>query len=203
MTSHEDPKTRSTVAGIVLAAGAAERMGRPKQLLPYRGAPLLQHAVGAAVESRLDTVVVVTGAFGSEVEAELRLDRAALVRNPDYRRGNMSSLECGAVRVPEAGAVILLMGDHPDIRVSVIDQMISLWEDDSPWAAVTAYRDRVAHPFLLSRSALDEATITGGPKLLWRLLAEDDTGKVARLRVAGPAPTDVNTPDDYQQLLGE
>ena len=68
---------------------------------------------------------------------------------------------------------------------------------------MTQYEDRVAYPFLLSRQFLDEAVVMGGPKLLWRLLAEDDSGKVVRLRVAGPAPLDVNTPEDFEQLTLE
>ena len=193
----------SSVAGIVLAAGAAERMGEAKQLLPHRGHSLLQHAVDVAEASQLGPIVVVTGAYGDDVEASLRLERATTTRNLDFRRGNMSSLEAGAEAAPDAEALILLMGDHPEIRVEVVDQMVALWIDSRPWAAVAAYADRVAHPFLLSRPALDEAIALGGPKLLWKLLAEDDTGRVVHLPVDHPAPIDVNTPADYERLTGE
>lgn len=192
----------SGIAGIILAAGAAERMGEAKQLLPHRGLPLLQHAVDVAEASQLDQIVVVIGAHGDEVEESLRLDRATTTRNLDFRRGTMSSLERGAEAAAGAEALILLMGDHPEMRVEVVDQMVALWIDNRPWAAVTAYSDRVAHPFLLSRSALAEAIALGGPKLLWRLLAEDDTGRVVRLPIDHPAPIDVNTPEDYDRLLG-
>ncbi len=191
------------VVGVVLAAGAAERMGNAKQLLPYKGAILLQHAVDAAEASRLDGVRVVTGAYADEVEAALRVDRAVTVRNPDFRRGNMSSLEVGAAAAPQADAVMLLMGDHPGVKVAVIDEMLELWRRQRPWAATAAYRDRVAHPFLLSREALDESIQIGGPKLLWRLVAEDQTGRVLQLEVDAPAPDDVNSPEDYRSLLAE
>ncbi len=115
------------IVGVVLAAGAATRMGRPKQLMPYRGVPLLQHAVETAERSQLDRVVVVTGAYADDVEGELHTSRAVTVRNPDFRRGNMSSLECGALAVPEAGSYLLLMGDHPDVSVDVIDALVDLW----------------------------------------------------------------------------
>ena len=36
------------VAGLVLAAGGSSRLGRPKQLLPYRGATLLDHVLATA-----------------------------------------------------------------------------------------------------------------------------------------------------------
>jgi len=191
------------VVGVVLAAGAARRMGKPKQLLPYREVALLQHAVDAAESSTLDRVVVVTGAYADEVEGALRVERATTVRNPDFRRGNMSSLSCGAQAAPHAGAYLLLMGDHPNVGVDVIDAMVALWREEQPWGAVVAYTDRVAHPFLLSLAALDEAEAIGGPKLLWRLLGEDATGRVVRFRVERDAPVDVNTPDDYERLLAE
>ena len=192
----------SRVTGIILAAGAAERMSETKQLLPHRGLPLLQHAVNVAEASRLDQIVVVTGAHGDEVEGTLRLERATTVRNPDFRRGNMSSLECGAAAAADAEAFEVLMGDHPGVQVAVIDEMVELWRGGHPWGAVTEYSDRVAHPFLLSRAALDEAIAIGEPKLLWRLLAEDDTGRVVHLQVDHPAPIDVNTPEDYDRLIG-
>jgi molybdenum cofactor cytidylyltransferase len=171
--------------------------------MPYRRVPLLQHAVDAAEESRLDRVVVVTGAYADDVEGELRTARAVTVRNPDFRRGNMSSLECGALAVPDAGAYLLLMGDHPHLGSDVIDAMVSLWHEEQPWGAVAAYRDKVAHPFLLSQAALDEAIQIGGPKLLWRLLAEDGTGRVVRVQIDRDAPADVNTPEDYDDLIGD
>lgn len=189
------------IVGIVLAAGASRRMGTPKQLLPYRGVALLQHAVDAAEESTLDRVVVVTGANADEVEGALRVDRAVTVRNPDFRRGNMSSLECGALVDPQAGAYLVLMGDHPDVGVDVIDTMVDVWRTEQPWGAVAAYRDRVAHPFLLSHAAVAEASAIGGPKLLWRLLGEDATGRVVAVQFDRTSPTDVNTPEDYDRLL--
>ena len=177
-------------------------MGKPKQLLPYRNAPLLQHAIDAAEASQLDRVIVVTGAYADEVEEGIRVDRAVTVRNPDFRRGNMSSLECGALAAPHADAYMLLMGDHPDVSVAVIDKLVDLWRREAPWAAVCAYQDRIAHPFLMSRAALDEAIAIGGPKLLWRLFGEDETGRVVRVELDQGAPLDVNTPDDYGELLG-
>ena len=51
----------TTIAGIVLAAGRARRMGRDKRLVPIGGVPMVVLAVRAALEAGLDPVVVVTG----------------------------------------------------------------------------------------------------------------------------------------------
>ena len=191
------------VAGIILAAGEAQRMGKLKLLLPFRGAPLLQAAIDTAEASRLDKVVIVTGAFAEAIESKIRTTSSTLARNPDFRRGNMSSLESGVAEVADADAVVILAGDQPDVAVDVIDGLIDLWQAKRPWAVVTEYDDRIAYPFLLSGDALHRAIAMGGPKLLWRLLAEDRSGRVAMMQVAGSAPHDINTPEDFNRLTGQ
>jgi molybdenum cofactor cytidylyltransferase len=190
------------IAGIILAAGASQRMGEPKQLLRYRDKPLVQAVVDVTEASRLDEIVVVTGVYGDSVEAALRLGRATSVRNPDPTAGNMSSLEIGARAAPDADAVVVLVGDQPGVDPEVVNGLIDLWHAKRPWAAVTQYEDRVAYPFLLSDQALREAIEIGGPKLLWKLVAKEESAKVARLRIATPSPLDVNTPEDFDRLTG-
>ena len=60
----------SRVAAVVLAAGGSTRMGRPKQLLPFRERRRLRHAVEVAVAARCDPVVVVLGAYADRLRDE-------------------------------------------------------------------------------------------------------------------------------------
>jgi len=46
------------VAGIILGAGAASRMGQPKLLLPWKGEALIRHAARTALEAGLEPVLV-------------------------------------------------------------------------------------------------------------------------------------------------
>ena len=228
------------VTGVVLAAGAAERMGRPKLLLPFRGSTVLNTTIAAVEASRIGRVIIVTGARAETVEASLgtvicsspsgggaaegggggRGSRQSpvasrqpdgpspdlapsftVVRNPDYRRGNMSSLLTATDDDPDAGAFIVVPGDQPMIRVGVLDAMVDLWIEEGPWAAVTAYSDRIAHPFLLSRTAIESMEEMTGEKVLGRLLVDTPDDRVVQLSVPFGAPRDVNTPEDYEALL--
>ncbi len=58
---------RERIGAVVLAAGAASRMGAPKQLLPFEGASLVRRAAQAAIAAGCEPVVVVTGSHAKEV----------------------------------------------------------------------------------------------------------------------------------------
>ena len=189
------------VTGVVLAAGASERMGEPKLLLPLGGSTLLNTTLASVEASLVDRVIVVTGAGAKAIEPSIVTDRASIVRNPDYRRGNMSSLLTAVAADADAAAFILVPGDIPTVRTDVIDRMVSLWRDVRPWAAVTSYTDGVAHPFLLSREAFDTAAKTSGNKVLGRLLIESGDQRVVRLNVEVAVPPDINTQEEYNALL--
>ena len=189
------------VVGVVLAAGASERMGRPKQLLSLGDTTVLGVAVANAAASRLDRVIVVTGAHAADVEAGFVPGRAEVVRNPDFTRGNMSSLLVGVHAAGEAVAVLHLLGDMPDVGTGMIDRFVDLWETQRPWAAIAAYSDREGHPILLSAGALPALRSLRGPRALWRFLEEAPAGRVDRIAFDHPIPIDVDTPEDYDRLL--
>jgi molybdenum cofactor cytidylyltransferase len=229
------------VTGVVLAAGASERMGGSKLLLPFRGSTVLNTTIAAVEASRVGRLIIVTGARAEAVEASLgtvisspsgggaaegggggrgsRQPPAAsrqpegpspdltpsftVVRNSEYRRGNMSSLLTATAEDPDAAAFIVVPGDQPTIRVAVIDAMVDLWIREEPWAAVTSYRDKIAHPFLLSRTAAESMEDLTGEKVLGRLLVDTHDDRVMRLSISHIAPRDVNMPEDYAELLEE
>ena len=187
------------IVGVVLAAGRGERMGEQKQLLPYAGTTLLGKAVGEAEASSLDRVVVVLGASADAVESSLDPARAIVVRNPDYTRGNLSSLQVGVGAAAEHDAIVHLLGDMPGVDADLIDQVVDAWKRDPRPVAVTRYRDRMAHPFVLGATITADLDRMDGPKAVWRLIqAAPD---VLEIDVDRDAPIDVDTPADYERLL--
>lgn len=189
------------ITGIVLAAGASERMGAPKLLLPYRDGIVLSGTVEAVATSTVDRVVVVTGPEAAGIDKVLDAFDVSVARNADPSRGNMSSLLTAADEDTQAGAFILVAGDLPTIRSAAIDALTDLWEATAPWAAVTTYTDRIAHPFLLSRDAIAELRPRQEEKLLWTALIESADRRVVHVECTHAAPLDVNTPADYQRLV--
>lgn len=187
----------SEPVGVILAAGLATRMGRPKQLLGYRDGTVLGSVLGAARSSRLRRVAVVLGAYEREIRDSVDLSEAWVAVNPAPERGTLSSLQVAAETTGNA-PLLLLMGDMPGIAPAVIDAHLSAWDDDPAWLRTTAYTDSVGHPLMLSPELIGGLGELVGPKPLWHLTQDERTRS---LQVDGPMPVDVDTPGDYSEAL--
>jgi molybdenum cofactor cytidylyltransferase len=80
------------VGCIIAAAGRSERVGLPKQLLPIRGKPVLQHVVDLARTMRFSSTVVVLGYKWQEIILSINFVGCKVVRNEDFNGGLASSL---------------------------------------------------------------------------------------------------------------
>src|SRR5881296_842591 len=71
------------LAGVVLAAGASERMGRPKALLDFRGRPFAVRILEALEALDVKSRVVVLGPDAARVRPSLATHECVIVENPD------------------------------------------------------------------------------------------------------------------------
>ena len=185
--------------GLVLAAGGSARLGRPKQLLPYRGATLLDSVVETARACRFDQLLVVLGGSAEEIREEVDLDGAGVVVNEGFGGGCASSIAAalGAVD-PRSEVLVLLLGDQPGVTPDAVRALIA-GRGGAP-LAVCRYDDGRGHPFAFSRPTFADLSTLHGDKAVWKLL-EHRPQDVAEVPVAGPIPRDVETWDDYRAVL--
>lgn len=101
---------------VVLAAGASARLGRPKQLLPYLGKTLIEHAVRTAIASGAAEVVVVVGAEADAVRARLHGLPVRVVRNGAWVEGMGGSIRRGVAALGETiDCAVVALCDQPKI----------------------------------------------------------------------------------------
>lgn len=188
------------VTGLVLAAGSSRRLGRPKQLLPYRGATLLDAVMGVARGCGFDQLLVTLGGAAEGIRARVDLSGARIIDVPDHRHGCASSLRHAIPAVqPRADGLVLLTGDQPGIRPETVDALLS--EAGNSSAAVCRYTDGVGHPFWFHARMFGELAALHGDKAVWTLL--ENTPEAVEIAVEGTVPPDVDTWEDYQMLLAE
>jgi molybdenum cofactor cytidylyltransferase len=182
-----------SVVGVILGAGFSRRLGRPKQTLSLGDTTLLGWVVREAEASSLDRIVVVA-------RTDLDAKRADVVR-PDERDTTCSaSLKAGLAAVGACDAVMLLLGDTPEVDASVIDGVRAAWESTRPWALVTRYDSGLGHPLSFAADALPSLHALRGEKAVWKLL-ESEPERVEHARIERPLPRDVDSWDDYEALL--
>ncbi len=194
------------IAGVVLAAGTSSRLGRPKQLLELQGKTVLQHVVDAAGSAGLDEVLVVLGHLADEVRGSLSLPaRARVVVNADYAAGQSTSLRAGLAALEDspAEAAVVLLGDQPLVREEAIRAVAQAFRETGASVVRARYGARIGHPILLARRVWRSAReLQGdvGARGLIGELADVEPQRVQDVELAGPAPEDIDTPEQYERL---
>lgn len=187
------------MVAVLLAAGGSRRLGAPKQLLRLAGQPLVRRAALAALGSRAERTVVVTGAAAEAVEAALTGLAVEIVRCPDWEQGLAASLRAGIAAACARGeaSVLLLLADQPAVDAALLDRLI---------AAHAAGRELVACHY----GGAPGVPALFAPRFTRELLAlEGDRGAKTVLERAGavlatlPFPDgalDVDTPGDWERV---
>ena len=195
----------SSTAALVLAAGGSRRLGRPKQLVPWRGRPLLEQVVASVSRWPVDRVVVVLGAFAEEILDEVDFGEAVVAINEGWEEGIASALRVGLdilSREPKMSRVFVVLGDQPEIPSGVPGALLEAAQAGTRPAIVPVYRYEHSNPVLFDRS-------------LWeRLMAlEGDAGAanflrahpelVQEVRFPQLPPRDVDTEADVADLTAD
>jgi molybdenum cofactor cytidylyltransferase len=187
------------VSGLVLAAGGSSRLGRPKQLLPYRGATLLDAALRTARAARFDQLLVALGGAAAAVRTAVDLTGADVVVNDAYGSGCSSSIAAAMASLDARCTVlVLLLGDQPGVAPQTVAALLA-GRGDAP-VAVCRYDDGRGHPFAFGREVFADLGALHGDKAVWKLL-DARPHDVAEVAVPGPVPLDVDTWDDYEAVL--
>lgn len=146
-----------TVAGLLLAAGAGRRMGRPKALLHDRdGRSFLDRGVGSLLDGGCATVTVVLGADAEGAREVLASTRrhppATVVVAEDWSEGMGASLRAGLASLRDAPdeAVLVSLVDLPDVGGDVVRRVLTAGAGADSLVRA-AYDGRPGHPVLLGR----------------------------------------------------
>ena len=201
---------RTTVAGVLLAAGEGSRFGQPKALVEFNGQTLAERGVHLLRAGGADPILVVTGAVPIE------LSGTRTVYNPAWRTGMGSSLRAalqalsgsGPSPAPapapasaaDVGAVVVALADQPLVGAEAVARLIAAYRDGIS-VAVAAYDGQPRNPVLLAREHWPEviATATGDQGARAFLRARPDLVTLVECADTG-RPDDIDTPADLARI---
>jgi molybdenum cofactor cytidylyltransferase len=185
---------------LILAAGESRRMGSPKALLEFQGETFLDRLIGL-FSPRCSPVIAVLGANRETVRAGLRrAGEALIVENPDFRLGQLTSMQCGLRAVPAcADGVLFTLVDHPAVASATIDALLDC-SAPAP-LRIPRFEGRRGHPIWIAKSLIPEFVALPAGSSAKDVVTQHAEG-IAYLDVDDPGIlADVDDPAAYASLL--
>ncbi len=115
---------------FILAAGASRRLGRPKQLVPFDGEPLLRRQCRIALTSDIGSVFVILGCKAAECAALIADLPVGVMINDGWEEGMAASLRLAARQAIDdaADALLILHGDQHGVTSNALRQLHAAWQ---------------------------------------------------------------------------
>lgn len=202
-TSAVQPKAEGRVIGVLLAAGGSSRLGTPKQLLPFAGKTLVEHALNILLQAPVDEVIVVLGAHADEIAPLVQKPRVRVVVNPRWEQGQSTSLHAALDALPpDCAAMVFVPCDMPWIPPQLIADIIATWRKTGKPLVATLGGEVRGIPALIARELFHELTSIPGDQGC-RTLIRSDSSRAALVRADPALLADVDTPEQYQAALEE
>lgn len=184
---------------VILAAGAASRFGRCKQLTEFQHKPLLQHVIDEAKQLDAQELVVVTGRWHdaiSEAQRNGTISSVTLIKNDRWQRGMSSSIALATECIADScDQLLVLLSDQILVTADQLKALVELAGTDN---ACASFKNTLGPPAVFSAalfpSLLSLSEVVGAK----RLLLNSDY-KVRKMRLDAAA-WDIDTPEDLERL---
>ena len=175
-------------------------MGKPKQLLPLHGLPIIEHSLKTLSAGGACPLVLVVGAMHDDLAPIGKRYGAHIVRNP-APDGDMASSVLAGLNATDHNitGVLIHPGDYPLVQPKTIEVLIDRHNQAQSDILIPVYNERRGHPALFPRALLDN--LGNGTTLRDIINAHPDTVRLIAVDDSGILQ-DVDTPEDYATLLG-
>jgi molybdenum cofactor cytidylyltransferase len=189
------------IAAILLAAGESRRMGYPKPLLRIGNESFISRTITIALGTA-SRVVIVLGAHADRIRPAIALGPGIrVVENPNYARGQLSSLKIGLAEAVagETDAVIVHLADHPLVTPDTFRAVVEGYRKTRQPIVVARFHGRRGHPVIFDRSLFAE--LMAAPEEDGaRVVVNADFQRVHCVDVEDPGVVlDLDTPADLAQ----
>jgi nicotine blue oxidoreductase len=177
------------IAGLVLAAGAGRRLGRPKAEVMLGGIRLIDRSVQTLLAGGCEQVIAVVR------EPSVVVPGALTLVNSAGGDGMGSSLRTGMAALPDdTEVVVVTLVDLPDISPAEVSAMITWYRNG---ASIIAARraGRRSHPVLIARRWFTDFTTAAHDDQGGRAFFAAHLDDVDFMDTPHPI-SDIDTPED-------
>ena len=179
---------------VILAAGASQRLGQPKSLVPIGETTLVGLAFRKLIEAGCSPVLIVTRSELSVAVMQGAVGSTVLV-NTSPEQGRTGSIQCGLLslagdkgRMPKR--VVIAPVDRPGWKVSDVTSLLV-----SQRSSTLASNGRRGHPLLLDEHAINSVLAASPERPLRDLVTFEEV--VVNAPLLG---LNIDTPEDLDLL---
>lgn len=194
--------TREDIAVVVLAAGGSTRLGRPKQLVEFKGKTLLERTMDNVDNLGFQTKILVLGANLEDIQEKIDAEGYNVVINEGWEQGMASSIKIGleAALSIENGLdhVLFVVSDQPFLELENLHKLVHTQLTQKPMATYSQYGNDIGVPAIFGKEAFP---------LLLQLEGDEGAKKLMHLEgfdfcteTFKKGGFDVDTEEDVQQL---
>jgi len=156
MPTTEENSLLNSYGIILLAAGQSARLGKPKQLLNYKGKTFLEHSLQVAIETQLQPIVTVLGANADLLKKSIEQFSTKVVINQQWSEGMASSIRCGMeelIRInPTIAGVIIMVCDQPYVTAKLLTDLVEKYKYSLKPIIASSYKNNIGTPALFDKT---------------------------------------------------
>ena len=186
---------------LILAAGNSSRMGKTKQLLPYKNATLLEWAIEQAQKSVVKNVFCVLGANKEVIEKQLSTKTVEIIYNPNYKDGLSTSIVKGIEFLLNYNfdSVLIMLADQPHVTSEYLNSLIEASKNNPSKLIASNYQGSVGVPAIFPKNYFNDLLDLKGDKGAKNFLLQQNNNVIKVNSTQNLL--DIDTPEDYQHLL--
>lgn len=147
------------IAAIVIAAGESYRLkGYIKQLIDWRGQPLIAYILNTVLKGQLSPIHVILGAHVDEIKTVIQSLPVKVFFNPDWKKGKGSSISLGIQSLPEnVLAAMVFVVDQPFLSPQLIQRITTEFYKNSDIPIIAPYYKNIqTNPVLFSKKVFPD-----------------------------------------------
>lgn len=188
---------------VILAAGSASRMGKPKQLLKIGTSTLLENAILQAQQTKAKNVFCVLGAHQEKILNQLTSSKIKFIINREWHKGLSTSINTAInylqSNAADPQAILFMLVDQPLVDKKYLNVIIDLHQKHPSKIIASTYHKKGGVPALFPKKYFQDLKMVAGDKGARNYLIEQETNCIKL--PSSHQLFDIDTPEDYEQFL--
>ena len=142
------------ISGIVIASGEGKRIGRIKQLLPWKNSTILGNIIDTLKDTNLDKIYIVLGHEKEKILENIKphlTENFEVIFNKNYKKGMLTSIQEAMKKISDDYfGFIIFLGDQPFIKKETVERFVERIKAKDYPIIVSCYKGERGHPTFIS-----------------------------------------------------